>query len=99
MRCLLRIQLDTPASNAAIADGTMSAAMQQMLDRTQPEASYFGTIDGRRTAFIVFDLADPSDIPIVAEPALMKLNAEVNITPIMNLDDLQKGLAQLGAAS
>jgi hypothetical protein len=69
--------------------------MQQMLDRTKPEAAYFTTEDGDRTAFLFFDLADPSDIPVLAEPAFSQLGAKVTMTPVMNVDDLQKGLAQL----
>jgi hypothetical protein len=42
--------------------------------------------------FLVFDLKDPSDIPTIAEPLFMILKAKVEFTPVMNADDLQKGL-------
>jgi len=57
---------------------------------------HFTTFDGKRTAYIVFDLPDASDIPPFAEPFFTELNAEVEIAPAMNGDDLQKGLSQLG---
>lgn len=96
MRCMLKLQLDTDAGNRAIADGTLPTIMQQVMDRAKPEAAYFGLEDGRRTAFIFFDLADPSDIPAIAEPAFTNLGARVTFTPVMNSEDLRKGLAQLG---
>ena len=57
---------------------------------------YFTTFDGQRTAFMVFDLPDASDIPLFAEPFFTALNAGVEIAPTMNADDLQQGLSQLG---
>jgi hypothetical protein len=62
----------------------------------KPEAMYFTTFDGQRTAFMVFDLPDASGIPPFAEPFFRELNASVQLAPAMNGDDLQKGLSQLG---
>jgi hypothetical protein len=45
---------------------------------------------------MVFDLPDASDIPPFAEPFFNELNADVQLAPVMNGDDLQKGLSQLG---
>ncbi|MGH3413846.1 MAG: hypothetical protein ACRDPH_12280 [Marmoricola sp.] len=95
MRCLLKLQMDTEAGSRAIQDGSLSATMQDLIERIQPEATYFGTDDGNRTAFIFFDMQDPSDMPRIAEPAFSKLKARVSLTPIMNGEDLEKGLAQL----
>jgi hypothetical protein len=44
----------------------------------------------------VFDLPDASGIPPFAEPFFRELNANVQLAPAMNADDLQKGLSQLG---
>ncbi|WP_274579572.1 hypothetical protein [Streptomyces sp. E5N91] len=41
-------------------------------------------------------MQDSSQMPPVGEPFLMELNAEVDLCPIMNGDDLAKGLSQLG---
>jgi hypothetical protein len=67
--------------------------MQQLAERWSPEAMYFTTFDGRRTAFVVFDMPDSSAIPSFAEPLFMGLNAEVQLSPVMNGEDLQKGLS------
>jgi hypothetical protein len=95
MRCMLKIEVETQAGNKAITDGSLPKILQQIMDKIQPEAAYFATEDGCRTAFVFFDLADTSDIPVIAEPAFMNLGAKVTFMPVMNQDDLQKGLAQL----
>ena len=42
---------------------------------------------------IVFDMTEPSEIPKVAEGLFNKLNAAVSFHPVMNPEDLKKGLA------
>ncbi|MGY5630631.1 hypothetical protein EF919_16565 [Streptomyces sp. WAC02707] len=96
MRVLLKATLDTEKSNEVIRSGKMADLMEETIDRIKPEAAYFGTIDGRRTALLFFDMQDSSQMPPIGEPFFMELNAEVDVCPIMNGDDLAKGLSQLG---
>jgi hypothetical protein len=93
---LLRVQLDTQATNEASAGGQMPDTLRQTMERLQPEAAYFGPEDGVRTAYFFFDLKDPSDIPVIAEPLFQTFRARLTWTPVMNQEDLQKGLAQIG---
>ncbi len=44
---------------------------------------------------IFFDLAEPSQIVEFAEILFTNLNAEVEFVPVMNADDLIKGLARV----
>lgn len=92
MRTLLKVICDVEAANKAISDGIMGQVIDSVVETIHPEASYFLAENGKRTAVFVFDLKNPSDIPKIAEPLFMKLNAEVNFTPTMNLEDLKKGL-------
>jgi hypothetical protein len=97
MRMLLKAQLDTEAANRAIADGSMPQVMGRVLEALQPEAAYFAPIDGKRTALIVFDLKDPSQIPVVSEPFFKDMHATVEFIPVMTREDLAAGLAQVEA--
>jgi hypothetical protein len=93
---MARISMPTVPGNKAISDGTIGKLMQGAADRWRPEALYFTTFDGRRTAYMVFDMADAADIPVFAEPFFAGLEADVALAPVMNAQDLQKGLSQLG---
>jgi hypothetical protein len=93
---MARITMPTVPGNRAITDGTIGKLMQGAADRWHPEAMYFTTFDGQRTAYMVFDMADASDMPPFAEPFFEGLEADVAIAPVMNVQDLQKGLSQLG---
>lgn len=93
---MAKITMPTAPGNRAISDGTIGKLMQGAADRWHPEAMYFTTFDGQRTAYMVFDMADASDMPPFAEPFFEGLEADVAIAPVMNVQDLQKGLSQLG---
>jgi len=43
---------------------------------------------------LFFDIAEPSQIVEVVEPFFQNLNAAVELVPVMNADDLRKGLAK-----
>lgn len=95
MRTLLTVKTDVSASNKAVMDGSLAKLIQSTMERIKPEAAYFCTQDGNRGCFMVFDLKDPSDIPVIAEPLFQGLNAKLEFSPVMNIEDLQKGLGQL----
>ncbi|MFW6693456.1 hypothetical protein [Streptomyces sp. MAR4 CNX-425] len=92
MRVLLTAQLDTEKANRAITDNKLPKIMSSLLEQVTPESAFFGAKDGVRTAFIVFDLKEPSDMPSVAEPLFQELGAKVTVMPVMNFDDVQAGL-------
>jgi hypothetical protein len=92
---LMKAQLDTEAASEAIKNGTMQDVMQSTLERLKPEAAYFATEGGMRTAFIVFDLQDPSQLPTITEPLFRPLKAKISMAPVMTADDVRSGLEQL----
>jgi len=99
MRMLLKFQFDTEAASRAIEDGSMATINEQMFAQLQPEAAYFAIEDGVRSGYVVFDLHDPAQIPTIAEPLFSGVNSKLTLTPVMNADDLMKGLQQAAAAA
>ena len=99
MRMMMKVQFDTEAGSKALADGSMPQFMQEVMGRLKPEAAYFGPENGVRTAFIIFDMQDPSELPAISEPFFGKLQAKILVFPVMNQEDLQKGLQQLGSSA
>ncbi len=99
MRMMMKVQVDTEAGSRAIADGSLARVMQETMGRLQPEAAYFGPENGMRTAFIVFDLQDPSQLPTVTEPLFSTMKATIQMFPVMDREALQKGLGELAAGA
>ncbi len=95
---MMKVELDTEAGSRAIADGTLQKAMQSTHSQLRPEAAYFGPEDGMRTAYIVFDLESPAQLPQLTEPLFRMAKAKIKMFPVMDQADLQEGLGRLGGA-
>ena len=95
MRMMMKITMPVKAGNAAIKDGSLPKIMGETLERLKPEAAYFLSENGLRTAIMIIDMKDPADIPSLAEPFFQGLNAGVVFSPVMNADDLKKGLSKI----
>jgi hypothetical protein len=92
---LLKWEPGLHATNDAIQIGKMTAISEWLDEHTKPKAAYFGTENGKRTAYIFFDLEDPAQIPVIAEPLFQRLESTVEFIPVMNAEDLQRGLANI----
>lgn len=96
MRMLMKVSIPVEPGNDAIRNGTIGKVMHEFIDRWHPEATYFTALGGQRTAILVVDLPNESDIPAIAEPFFMELHANLEVGPAMNPEDLERGLAALG---
>jgi len=94
MRVMLKFTLPVEKGNQAFKDGSLGKMIESLMTRIKPEAAYFGPSNGKRSGMMFFDLAEPSQIVEVAEPLFSTLNADVEIVPVMNGDDLRKGIAK-----
>jgi len=91
MRMLLNIDFPPEPFNQAVKDGTVGQKIRRILEDIKPEAVYFTELNGRRGAILIVDLADPSQVPALAEPWFLAFNAEVRFRIAMTPADLEKG--------
>ena len=95
MRMKLKFTIPIEKGNQAFKDGSLGRTLESMMNKLKPEAAYFAPSDGKRGGMMFFDLAEPSQIVEVAEPLFSNLNAEIELVPVMNGDDLRKGIAKV----
>jgi hypothetical protein len=93
---MLRVTMDHQAANKAVKEGRIGEILKSTAALLKPEAAYFFTHHGKRTAHFFFDLKDSSQMPQIAEPFFNELHADVEFFPVMNQEDLMKGLQALG---
>jgi hypothetical protein len=97
MRFLLKVTLPVETANRGIRDGTFQRRIQEIIGDLKPEAVYFGAENGHRTAFLVVDMREMSQMPAIAEPFFLSFNADIAFYPVMIPEDLAKGnLTSLG---
>lgn len=98
MRTMLKVNMSTEKANELARQGKLGSLIKSILDDLKPEAAYFSDDNGERTGFIFFDLKEPSQIPAVAEPWFLALNARISFRPVMNSDDLAKAVSGIEGA-
>lgn len=92
MRMCMKVSMNTEASNKLLKDGSIVEMMQAAQKKINPEAAYFSTDNGLRTAFYFFNMADSSQMPSFCENFFIGTNANVQFYPVMNSDELMKGI-------
>ena len=92
MRMMMKVSIPVEAGNKAIKDGSLPKSIMAFVEQMKPEACYFGPTGGQRTALFFFDLKDPTMIPSAGEPFFLNLNASIELSPVMNLEDMRAGV-------
>lgn len=97
MRMILQAFLPVETFNAAVKNGSVGAKIQRILEHTKPEAVYFTDYHGQRSALLVVDVKEASQIPALAEPWFLLFDAKIELHPVMTPQDLgAAGLDVLG---
>jgi hypothetical protein len=98
MRFLLKVSIPVEAGNEVAKAGRLGKTIHSILEELKPEAAYFTDADGKRTGFIFLEIEKASQIPSVAEPWFLALNASVELHPVMTPDDLATAGSAIAAA-
>ena len=98
MRILMIIHIPVEQGNAVMKDGSWGPKFQSILEDAKPESAYFAADNGERTAFLVVNIDDASQIPALAEPWFLAFNARVQLHPCMSAEDLERAGPGMEAA-
>ena len=98
MRFLLKVIMDVEAGNRLAKAGKLGTTIQSILADLKPEAAYFLDTNGQRSGLLFLEMQDASQIPAIAEPWFLALNASVEIHPVMVPGDLAKAGSAIEAA-
>lgn len=91
MRMLFTATFSHEAFNAEARKGTVGQTISRILEETRPETVFFTEGEGgRRQVMMLVDVADPSRVPIVAEPWFLKFKADCRFRVIMSPEELKK---------
>lgn len=95
MRFMLKFAFATDSGNEGLRSGTLENLMQRIGEELKPEASYFYIENGQRTGHFIINMEDSSQIPSKVEPLFFGIKAKVALIPVMNGEDLHKGMAAI----
>jgi hypothetical protein len=99
MKFLMTVTMPLEPFNTLIRNGMIEETMGELVKATKPESAYFTATDGFRSGVFIVNMNDASEIPGLAEPWFLKLNATMDMRPVMSPEDLMKaGLDDIGKA-
>jgi len=93
MRVMINSRFPSDAGNEGNRSGKLQKVFQQLAEDLKPEAGYFFPEGGERAGFFVVDMQESSQVAEIAERFFYGVNAKIEMTPVMNADDLQKALS------
>jgi hypothetical protein len=99
MRFLLKVIMDIEAGNRLAKAGKLGTTIQSILADLKPEAAYFLDTNGQRSGLLFLEMQDASQIPAIAEPWFLALNASIEIHPVMIPGDMVKAGGAIEAAA
>ncbi len=92
-KVLGRFLVRASISVAAGADQHFNPALQgrlgDVIERIAPDDVYF-IIDKGPCIFLIVSVCDMSELPVIAETLWLGLSAEVTITPVLTIGDIQQ---------
>jgi hypothetical protein len=94
MRFLIRTRIPTEAGNKMVQDPNFMKNLEEYMNKVKPEAAYFMPIEGHRSAAFIVNMESNDKVPALVEPLFQWMGANVDVIPVMNFDELKKGLLQ-----
>jgi hypothetical protein len=99
MRFMITFRIPIEKGNALTRDGTLTQTIQSILEELQPEAAYFMEMEGARGGHLVLNMDEASQIPAMAEPLFLGLDATIQIHPVMGAEDLDRATPAIDQAA
>ena len=96
MRTMVKFTIPTQEANPLVKDGSIGQTMESLMGNLQPEAAYFGPIEGKRGGFVVINMEEGSDVVTKLEHLWLELGATIELFPVATPDELRAGLQNLG---
>lgn len=95
MRMMVTFSFDAGTGNDIVRSGKIKEMFGNLMDDLKPEAVYLHAVNGQRGGHLILDVTDSSAVATIGERFWFGLKADVEMIPVMNPDDLMKGLASL----
>ena len=90
MKVLFKISLPVERFNELARKGAAGQKLASILEATKPESVYFTGNQSGRGVVAVYDLADGSQVPAVAEPWFLTFDAHIEYSVAISGEEMAK---------
>jgi hypothetical protein len=77
-----------------VQDPNFLKKLEDYMNKVRPEVAYFMPVDGHRTAAFIVNIQSNDQVPTIVEPLFQWMGDNVEVIPIMNFDELKKGISE-----
>ncbi len=95
MRFMIEFSVPTQHGNEVVRSGKIDKIFRKLGEELKPEAMYFYPADGLRSGCIFLQSDNPAICAAVGERLWIGLQAQIKVTPVMNAEELGKGLTDI----
>jgi hypothetical protein len=85
---MLTVRISMKKGNTLAKEGNLGQTIQPILEEIKSKAVYFADMEGARGGYIVVNTDNASQIPAIAEPLFLGLEAKIKVHPVMTPEDL-----------
>lgn len=95
MRFMVQFSIPTQYGNEMVRSGKIEKVVKRLGEELKPEAMYFYPGEGLRSGCMFIQSDNPALGAAIGERFWFGLQAQIKVTPVMTVEDLGKGLAEL----
>jgi hypothetical protein len=99
MRFMITCRIPVEKANELAEADSLNSTIHSLMGELKPEAAYFSDVEGGRSAYIVVNMDDASQIAAIVEPLLLRLGAAIQVHRVMTPEDLGKATPAIEQAS
>ncbi len=96
MRFMVQFWIPTEHGNEVVRSGKIEKVMKKLGEEFKPEAMYFYPDEGMRAGAMFVQSDNPAICTALGERMWFGLQARIKVTPVMNGEELGKGLTEMG---
>ena len=97
MKMLLNVEFPAEPFNSLVRSGKVEGIIGKIMETIKPDSAHFTEQNGTRGGIFIVEVAEPSDVPRLAEPFFLEFNASCRFRIAMTPEELGKaGLDEIG---
>jgi hypothetical protein len=99
MRFMITCRIPVEKGNESAEAASLHSTIHSIMEELKPEAAYFSEIEGARSAYIVVNMDDASQISTIAQTLFLGLGAAIQVHRVMTPEELAQATPPIEQAA
>ena len=99
MRFMITCRIPVEKRNQSAKAASLHSTIHSIMEELKPEAAYFSEIEGARSAYIVVNMDDASQISAIAQTLFLGLGATIQVHRVMVPEEMSQATLAIEQAA